>query len=142
MCIVSYKCRHVSCVSLLNDMLHCVAEDYLSVAVRSLNHDVPGLGAANAVQREAVTHALVHSFSLVQGPPGTGRIFTAVRLAALFIGINNSLPAKYERNDVRPQLLVCGPSNNSVDVIAGELMWTWCHSDENSITVSYCLASV
>jgi len=99
----------------------CVDVEYLAVAVRCSNYDVVGLCAANAAQNEAVKHALIHSFSLIQTPPGTGKILTTVRLAALFVRINHSLPAEYERAKVRPQLLLCGPTNQSVDVIASEL---------------------
>ena len=91
------------------------------MTVRWSNHDVPGLCAANDVQREAVRHALIHSFSLIQGPPGTGKTITAVRLSALFVRINRSLPVEYERNKIRPQLMVCGPSNKSVDVVTSKL---------------------
>ena len=102
-------------------MYVCVDADYLSVAVRWSDHEVAGLCAANDVQQAAVKHALVNSFSLIQGPPGTGKTLTAVRLAALFIRINHSLPAKYRgEQDRKPQLLVCGPSNKSVDVIASK----------------------
>jgi len=92
------------------------------VTVRWCNHDVAGLCVANDVQREAVRHALVHSFSLIQGPPGTGKTITAVRLACLFVRINHSLPVDYERHKIRPQLMVCGPSNKSVDVVTSKLM--------------------
>lgn len=99
----------------------CVDVDYLSVALQWSNHKVAGLCAANDVQQVAVKHALVHSFSLIQGPPGTGKTLTAVRLATLFTRINQSLPAKYRGDrDRKPQLLVCGPSTKSVDVIASE----------------------
>ena len=92
------------------------------MAVRWLN-EVAGLCATNDVEQAAVKHALIHSFSLIQGPPGTGRTLTAVRLAALFIRINRSLPAKYHGDqDRKPQLLICGPSNKSVDVIASEFI--------------------
>ena len=110
---------HVLC---LCDVLLCSAVDYLSVVVRVSNQDdVPAVCAANADQREAIKHALIHSFSLIQAPPGTGSTLTAVRLAGLFVRINHSLPAEFEKHNIRPQLMICGPSDKSVDVIAGEL---------------------
>jgi len=110
----------------------CVDADYLSITQRWLNHKVIGLCAANNVQQAAVEHTLVHSFSLIQGPPGTGKTLTAVRLAALFIRVNHALPAKYRGDrDRKPQLLVCGPSNKSVDVIASEFTsWLRYHGTE------------
>jgi len=98
----------------------CVDADYLSVAVRQLNHQVPGLCEVNHVQKAAVRHAVVQSFSLIQGPPGTGKTLTAVHLAALFVRINRNLSANYDRAGTRPQLLICGPSDKSVDIIASE----------------------
>ena len=93
------------------------------MAQRWLNHEVAGLCVANDVQQAAIRHTLVRSFSLIQGPPGTGKTLTAVRLAALFIRVNHSLPAKYRGDrDRKPQLLVCGPSNKSVDVVTSEFM--------------------
>jgi len=116
------------CVCVLVDV------EYLSVAVHFLNHEPPGLCPANDVQREAIRHALVHSFSLIQGPPGTGKTVTAVLLAALFVRVNRSLPAHYDRDSIRPQLLVCGPSNKSVDVIASQFITSLhcqcCRDDE------------
>ena len=117
----------------------CLDVDYLSVALRWLNHEVAGLCVANDVQQAAVKHALVNSFSLIQGPPGTGKTLTAVRLAALFIRINHSLPDKYRGDrDRKPQLLVCGPSNKAVDVIASELTF---HSDDVVEQSCMCAAS-
>jgi DNA polymerase III delta prime subunit len=81
--------------------------------------DIKELKAPNEVQQEAIMKSLTEPFSLIQGPPGTGKTVTAVRLAYLFQRLNRNLPAKYEREKIRPQVMICGPSNKSVDVVAG-----------------------
>jgi len=58
--------------------------------------------------------------TVIQGPPGTGKTVTVVRLAALYAFVNETLDSKYRRHNIKPQVMICGPSNKSVDVIAGE----------------------
>ena len=77
---------------------------------------VPSLPKLNQTQKEAVAKALANKFSLIQGPPGTGKTITAVWLAYIIAQRNKSRPSQ---GDIRPQLLICGPSNHSVDVITG-----------------------
>jgi len=114
----------------------CSAVDYLSMVVRCVNHDdsdIAALCPANAVQREAIRRAVIKSFSLIQTPPGSGKTLTALRLAALFVRINRSLSsaADYERHYARPQLMICGPTDESVDIIASKsyrhywYRWNW-----------------
>ena len=57
-------------------------------------------------------------FSLIQGPPGTGKTVTAVRLASLFARLN--MTQSSSRTEIRPQVMICGPSNKAVDVVAGK----------------------
>jgi Cdc6-like AAA superfamily ATPase len=82
---------------------------------------VVGLDPPNEVQLGAVQHAMTHSFSLIQGPPGTGKTVTAVRLASLFVQLNRQLTQSHHNEQgVGPQVMICGPSNKSVDVVAGK----------------------
>ena len=85
---------------------------------------LPNSTEPNNVQWGAIRSALTSSFSLIQGPPGTGKTQVAVHLAYLFSQINKELPPSFdgEENHVRPQVMCCGPSNKSVDVIAGEFV--------------------
>jgi len=83
-----------------------------------LKLEVPRLSKPNDCQQTAVKHAMQHSFSLIQGPPGTGKTVTAVRLAYHFVKLNKQLPVEPE--EVKPQVMICGPSNKSVNVIAGQ----------------------
>ncbi|KAK2142420.1 hypothetical protein LSH36_958g00101 [Paralvinella palmiformis] len=79
---------------------------------------VPHLPKPNRAQTEAIASALRNKFTLIQGPPGTGKTVTGVRLAYLLTRLNKT---RSNKGDVRPQLLICGPSNDSVDVITGYL---------------------
>lgn len=95
--------------------------DYLSVVVRWLDLDnVPAVCSANDSQRQAINHSLVHSFSLIHGAPGTGKTVTAVQLAGLFVRVNRSLPAEYQRQNISPQLMICAPSDSSLNVITSQ----------------------
>lgn len=93
------------------------AESYLKLVKPLLILDVPNLSKPNDRQQFAVRQAMQHPFSLIQGPPGTGKTVTAVRLAYHFVKLNQMLPRHPE--SVKPQVMICGPSNKSVNVIAG-----------------------
>ena len=81
---------------------------------------VPKLAPPNIGQEQAIRYSLTHPFSLIQGPPGTGKTVTGVRLAYLFAEINRRLPTQRTKNGARAQVLYCGPSNKSVDVVASK----------------------
>ena len=93
---------------------------YIAMARHYATHQLSGLTPANEVQLEAVEHAMTRPFSLIQGPPGTGKTVTAVRLASLFARLNMTLPSS--DTGIRPQVMICGPSNKAVDVVAGMLI--------------------
>ncbi|CAH1785472.1 unnamed protein product [Owenia fusiformis] len=71
----------------------------------------------NDPQKEAIEAALEQDFSLIQGPPGTGKTETAVRLIHAFGARNRARTTE----KISKKMLYCGPSNKSVDVIAGLL---------------------
>jgi len=93
------------------------AESYLKLVEPLLTLQVPHLLKPNGCQQRAVQHVMQQPFSLIQGPPGTGKTVTAVRLAYHFVKLNEKLPR--HPDDIKPQVMICGPSNKSVDVIAG-----------------------
>ncbi|XP_038049676.1 helicase with zinc finger domain 2-like [Patiria miniata] len=68
----------------------------------------------NESQQTALKKALRQHFTVIQGPPGTGKTVTGVHLTYFFTEVNKQLPALGRR----PQVLYCGPSNKSVDVVA------------------------
>eukprot|EP00057_Strongylocentrotus_purpuratus_P028231 XP_011682705.1 PREDICTED: helicase with zinc finger domain 2 isoform X2 [Strongylocentrotus purpuratus] len=71
----------------------------------------------NGSQQAAVKKALKDTFSVIQGPPGTGKTVTGAYLAYFFTRLNQQLRA----GKMPPQVLYCGPSNKSVDVVAAYL---------------------
>ena len=78
---------------------------------------IPQLNEPNTSQQHALQNAVRRPFSLIQGPPGTGKTITGVRLAYIFAEINRQRRTDEPR--IQPQVLYCGPSNKSVDVVAG-----------------------
>ncbi|XP_061168137.1 helicase with zinc finger domain 2-like [Saccostrea echinata] len=69
----------------------------------------------NEKQLEAIKKALSSRFTLIQGPPGTGKTLTGIKLILLFTDIN----LKYRENGGdHKQVVYCGPSNKSVDLVA------------------------
>ncbi|XP_071941737.1 3'-5' exoribonuclease HELZ2-like [Antedon mediterranea] len=77
-----------------------------------------GLPPPNNVQKQAIEAALEKPFTVIQGPPGTGKTVTGAQLAYYFSEMNTKIPPTGKG---RPQVLYCGPSNKSVDVVAGYL---------------------
>ncbi|XP_060566279.1 helicase with zinc finger domain 2-like isoform X2 [Ruditapes philippinarum] len=69
----------------------------------------------NKKQQEAIDKALKSRFSLIQGPPGTGKTYTGIKLVSLFNKIND---IQHKEGKQRKQVLFCGPSNRSVDLVA------------------------
>ncbi|CAG99853.1 ATP-dependent 5'-3' DNA helicase HCS1 [Kluyveromyces lactis] len=62
----------------------------------------------NESQRDAIQHSLSNEISIIHGPPGTGKTYTLVEL----------IKQLYDRGE---RILVCGPSNISVDTILERL---------------------
>ena len=99
--------------------------DFLKgIARQRRDFTVPGTRfQPNPSQKEALHAALSEEFTLIQGPPGTGKTVTGAYLVYFFSQHNQLLP---ETGDRSPQILYCGPSNKSVDVITGILtVFAW-----------------
>ncbi|XP_052254570.1 helicase with zinc finger domain 2-like [Dreissena polymorpha] len=69
----------------------------------------------NKKQQEAIDKALTSRFTLIQGPPGTGKTYTGIKLMYLFDKINR---IQHKEGKPSKQVLFCGPSNKSVDLVA------------------------
>lgn len=109
------------------DVLHIrLPQENLSIA----DYDEEcSLKRLNDLQVQAVKKALRTPFTLIQGPPGTGKTITGVHIAYWFAMINEkntpsnrTTPADDVPNKAPPQVLYCGPSNKSVDVVAEYLL--------------------
>ncbi|CAH6720232.1 DNA polymerase alpha-associated DNA helicase A [[Candida] jaroonii] len=62
----------------------------------------------NGSQKEAIEFCLNSPVSIIHGPPGTGKTFTVIELIKQLVSVNE-------------RVLVCGPSNISVDTILERL---------------------
>ncbi len=82
---------------------------------------VPGLEDLNPGQSLAVQQALASPLTLIQGNAATGKSKLAARLAFLFTQLNQRLASRQTASsqDSQPKVLVCGPTEESLDVITG-----------------------
>lgn len=69
----------------------------------------------NTSQKEAIQFSLGNNLSIVHGPPGTGKTSTIVELVKQIIAL------KRKSNTPAKRILICGPSNISVDTILERL---------------------
>ncbi|XP_039092997.1 helicase with zinc finger domain 2 isoform X3 [Hyaena hyaena] len=90
--------------------------------------DLPGgRHTLNPSQNEAVRAALKKPFTVIQGPPGAGKTVVGFHIVFWFHKSNEeqvraSGPPSGEEQPEGPCILYCGPSNKSVDVLAGLLL--------------------
>ncbi|XP_071173663.1 3'-5' exoribonuclease HELZ2-like [Mytilus edulis] len=70
----------------------------------------------NAQQHWAIKTSLKKRFKLIQGPPGTGKTYIGVKLVYLFNKFNTLMQQR--TGDTKNQIIFCGPSNRSVDLVA------------------------
>lgn len=109
---LSLACNHV-----------CSVDDFYRCCAKIIHEKFPnfsGMLPPNDEQKAAVNVAMFQPFTLIQGPPGTGKTVTVVRLTTLYVYLNRELDSRYRKNNIKPQVMICGPSNKSVDVIAGK----------------------
>ena len=71
-------------------------------------------------QEEALSMAYTKPFSVIRGAAGSGKSSLAARLTLNFVEKNRRTP----RIDMKPQVLICGPSEQTLDSIAGKF-YTW-----------------
>ncbi|XP_007952888.2 helicase with zinc finger domain 2 [Orycteropus afer afer] len=91
-----------------------------STLLKKQSYDIPGgHHELNPSQNAAVREALQKPFTVIQGPPGTGKTVVGLHIVFWFHKCNQG-PAP-ARGRGGPCILYCGPSNKSVDVLAGML---------------------
>ncbi|XP_058635594.1 helicase with zinc finger domain 2-like [Onychostoma macrolepis] len=83
------------------------------------NYLPSGFSHLNNSQSKAIREALNNPFTLIQGPPGTGKTVVGVHIVYWLLKNIQQLPAT---NSQKRAVLYCGPSNKSVDVVAGHLL--------------------
>ncbi|XP_061191305.1 helicase with zinc finger domain 2-like [Saccostrea echinata] len=77
----------------------------------------PGLPALDPVQDQAVSTAMKQPFTVVCGQPGTGKSLIAARLIYMLSLRNKMVPV----SGVKPQILVCAPTDQSLDILVDYL---------------------
>ncbi|XP_051986103.1 helicase with zinc finger domain 2-like [Xyrauchen texanus] len=83
--------------------------------------DLPsGFSHLNNSQCEAIREALSNPFTLIQGPPGTGKTVVGVHIVYWLLEKIKTRPSTNPQK--KRAILYCGPSNKSVDVVAGHLL--------------------
>ena len=88
----------------------------------------PGLPPLDDTQKQAISAAMKQPFTVIQGPPGTGKSVMAARLIHMLSLRNKMVPV----SGVKPQILVCAPSDQSLDVLLGKCqVWRECHKDHD-----------
>ncbi|KAK3089370.1 hypothetical protein FSP39_003088 [Pinctada imbricata] len=99
----------------LGTKIQKLSEDHISAAEKiNVNKPMGNLQRNNTRQREALEKALRKSFSLIHGPPGTGKTTTGIKLINVFHELNMAL----EVDGKQKQIIFCGQSNKSVDLVA------------------------
>uniref|UniRef100_A0A8C7VLE9 C3H1-type domain-containing protein n=1 Tax=Oncorhynchus mykiss TaxID=8022 RepID=A0A8C7VLE9_ONCMY len=97
-----------------------------------------GLPELNKSQYDAVEKALNNNFTLIQGPPGTGKTVVGVYIVYWYHVLNSHNPRIFEDpkdKDKKEVILYCGPSNKSVDVVAGNAGFIICLTGVNKFFV-------
>ncbi|XP_073707802.1 3'-5' exoribonuclease HELZ2-like [Garra rufa] len=84
------------------------------------NYLPSGFSDLNNSQYKAIREALANKFTLIQGPPGTGKTVVGVHIVYWLLKNFQQLPANNSQK--KRAVLYCGPSNKSVDVVAGHLL--------------------
>lgn len=85
-----------------------------------INEYLPTGFFLNESQHTAIRKALVNPFTIIQGPPGTGKTVVGVHIVYWLLKKIQKLPAANAQK--KRAILYCGPSNKSVDVVAGHLL--------------------
>ncbi|KAG1930154.1 helicase with zinc finger domain 2 [Pimephales promelas] len=84
------------------------------------NYLPSGFSHLNNSQIKAIREAVTNPFTLIQGPPGTGKTVVGVHIVYWMLKKIQQLPTSSSQK--KRAILYCGPSNKSVDVVAGHLL--------------------
>ncbi|KAK7471580.1 hypothetical protein BaRGS_00035778, partial [Batillaria attramentaria] len=72
----------------------------------------------NGQQKAAIETSLKQPFTVIQGGPGTGKTMMVAHLAVMFAERNRMTPQSSAIGTARTQVLICGPSDKSIDAVA------------------------
>ena len=102
---------------MLGIILGCINEVNLLHYNHSYNFDVPELFNLNLSQQKAVKMALKFKFSIIKGPPGTGK--TETLAAIVYHILYNRKKDKYPNDE---KILVCAASNVATTLLKKRLL--------------------
>lgn len=115
---VTYK-RMISSMSRLTELRTNQKSDIIKYLLGEIDFNIPQYSrlkdseffdkGLNVLQKEAISFALASPISIIHGPPGTGKTYTLIELIKQFCLRQNN------------RILVCGPSNISIDTILERL---------------------
>lgn len=74
-------------------------------------------GQLSKLQKEAAETALKQPFTVIIGPPGSGKTVTAAHLACLFVERNRMTPQTANVFTARAQVLICASTDAALDVL-------------------------
>ncbi|CAN0438537.1 unnamed protein product [Lampetra planeri] len=83
--------------------------------------NIPGF-KLNDMQATVIKQSLTSTFTVIQGPPGTGKTVVGIHLVKWFHEVIKTLRENLQADAKHICSLYCGPSNKSVDVVAGHLV--------------------
>ncbi|XP_048763558.2 helicase with zinc finger domain 2-like isoform X2 [Ostrea edulis] len=123
----------LGCLSLSTDVAKMIALNkrgtirlnttYIEIASKiNIEVKIPKVVPNNEFQKKAIKNALTSTFSLIHGPPGTGKTHTGIKLVYLFDKINTKMQ---EEGYARTHVVFCGPNNKSVDLVARWMLQTY-----------------
>uniref|UniRef100_A0A672LTF8 Helicase with zinc finger domain 2-like n=1 Tax=Sinocyclocheilus grahami TaxID=75366 RepID=A0A672LTF8_SINGR len=109
-----------------NNLVKNVATNQQLEELNASNLNLPRL---NKSQQKAVEEAVKKPFTVIQGPPGTGKTVVGIHIVNWYFKKNQDFLASSksfkanpdQKPPKKPAILYCGPSNKSVDIVAGEL---------------------
>lgn len=86
--------------------------------VHLINTNITQLPKPDPSQEEALKMAVSKPFTVIRGSAGTGKSMLAAVLILSFVEKNRRTP----RTDIKPQVMVCGPTEQSLDNVANYLI--------------------
>ncbi|XP_057186281.1 helicase with zinc finger domain 2 isoform X2 [Triplophysa rosa] len=110
----------------LEDVICDDADQKISLYTMDKSLKLPSL---NKSQQRAVEEALRKPFTVIQGPPGTGKTVVGIHIVYQFFNKNKEFlstssdsSCASQKQQKKPAILYCGPSNKSVDIVAEQLL--------------------
>ncbi len=97
-------------------------EESCKILVDAQSRSSPFITQLDPIQERALGSALRNRFTVIRGCPGSGKTTICVRLTQLFVEANRGVSplSQGPKKGLKPQVLICGPNDKSLNVIASE----------------------